>query len=455
MNCMFLQFTWNRQKNLFVALIAVVLIIVASGWCETSILAWFSCGDGRTHSCHHRPTRRQRWNTNHQHLTRTSIYYTSNIPFDTTTTKCRSYSRTETTQALALTGETISSSSSPSSDVPLGGDYAGIMATFDIRSGALIPIPRQWVPESLLEWDVIPSILEVLVSENDSMRHTATIVPETGCAVDYLETIHNKDTFVFQRKYLWKFSSQEEATTINSSNSPAMIWTSMYQNDLNSAKACVEVCFAIPLEIHNSKLIDRNNYRSRVSIDLCFNKNDGKVWISNQCQIRIFLERQIDHCMTLSGYRPDKNGGLDAQTVTQWLGPILSSQIVQSWANEPHLQWDWNRNTGASPNGPNLLEQVNHTNSDWVIALNLPGNVTIRYRHTGNEKNKKSSSDTDNLDGVELEIGQVYPHAGLRQVVLHSLYCGTNNANPYVCDSDDNQCKVWVEAGIWGVQEVM
>jgi len=72
----------------------------------------------------------------------------------------------------------------------VGGDYAGLSATFDAH-GKLIPIQEHWIPESLLEWGQAPWCLEVLVSEDvdATTRQTVTILPETGCAVDNLETI--------------------------------------------------------------------------------------------------------------------------------------------------------------------------------------------------------------------------------------------------------------------------
>ena len=49
--------------------------------------------------------------------------------------------------------------------LPLGGDFAGLAATFNPGDGTFIPIPEHLIPESLLEWGQEPKCLEVLVSE--------------------------------------------------------------------------------------------------------------------------------------------------------------------------------------------------------------------------------------------------------------------------------------------------
>ena len=48
----------------------------------------------------------------------------------------------------------------------MGGDYAGLSATFSAITGELIPVPEYLVPKVLLEWGQGPSCLEVIVSED-------------------------------------------------------------------------------------------------------------------------------------------------------------------------------------------------------------------------------------------------------------------------------------------------
>lgn len=97
-------------------------------------------------------------------------------------------------------------------DLFFGGDWAGHSATFDSVTGALIPVPEQLVPESMIEWGQIPSCLEVITSENavdsndenyDSevpkvSRIAVTVMPEVGCGVDNLDTTKQRSTVLLQ-----------------------------------------------------------------------------------------------------------------------------------------------------------------------------------------------------------------------------------------------------------------
>lgn len=77
-----------------------------------------------------------------------------------------------------------------------GGDFAGQYATFSPSNGKVINVPDHLVPEAMIEWGQIPSCLECLVSEDwiveddESVleRTTVTVLPETGCGIDNLET---------------------------------------------------------------------------------------------------------------------------------------------------------------------------------------------------------------------------------------------------------------------------
>jgi len=81
----------------------------------------------------------------------------------------------------------------------LGGEYCGLSATFDSKTGKLVPIPERLVPESLLAWGQVPTALEVLVTEDvrdvrlrEWCRTTRTILPATDCGVDNLQTINEE-----------------------------------------------------------------------------------------------------------------------------------------------------------------------------------------------------------------------------------------------------------------------
>ena len=96
----------------------------------------------------------------------------------------------------------VKAATSAANGFALGGDFAGLTATFDPGDGSFIPVPQHLVPEELLEWGQEPRCLEVLVSEElrseengeDTMaRTTVTVLPATGCAVDNLETVKVED----------------------------------------------------------------------------------------------------------------------------------------------------------------------------------------------------------------------------------------------------------------------
>ena len=91
----------------------------------------------------------------------------------------------------------------------VGGDYAGLLATFSSKTGELISVPEHLVPASMLEWGDIPSSLEILTSEdwlsssnddcNDAKemeRTTITVLPEVGCGIDNLEVIKKIEKFL-------------------------------------------------------------------------------------------------------------------------------------------------------------------------------------------------------------------------------------------------------------------
>ena len=48
----------------------------------------------------------------------------------------------------------------------IGGDYAGLHATFSSDTGELVPIPQHLVPRSMIEWGDIPNSFDTLVSED-------------------------------------------------------------------------------------------------------------------------------------------------------------------------------------------------------------------------------------------------------------------------------------------------
>lgn len=96
--------------------------------------------------------------------------------------------------------------SNPYTSGILGGDYAGLSATFSSKTGELVPVPEHLVPDSMIEWGEIPQSLETLSSEDwsaeggtasttDLERTTITVLPEVGCGVDNLEVTKRSESF--------------------------------------------------------------------------------------------------------------------------------------------------------------------------------------------------------------------------------------------------------------------
>lgn len=108
--------------------------------------------------------------------------------------------------ALMMSSASSSTPSSPASTTVadiVGGDYAGLSATFSSSSGALVPVPDHLVPQSMLDWGDIPSYFEVLTSEDwtpskcgDGLERTSiTVLPEVGCGIDNLEVVKRKEEY--------------------------------------------------------------------------------------------------------------------------------------------------------------------------------------------------------------------------------------------------------------------
>ena len=295
---------------------------------------------------------------------------------------------------------------------PLGGDYAGIMATFDAHTGKLIPIPEHYIPQSLLEWGQVPSALEVLVSEVEHQslasttptttsrlnrnlepilmkRQCLTILPETGCGVDNLETVQEDEPeLVLHRDF-------------------ASSWSSRTKNNQQQSFR-IETVFGLVIGGDVDKNEQQQNpYRSRISIDLALvAQTNNESRIIQPTQIRIYLERQIQTKST--GGTVAKGGGLDGQRVARWMGPILSSRSMQSFAE-------------IAPSGTSSTEQFKDSNDDdisdaVVHTVTLPANVTVQYIR-----------DATRPSTLSVAMGQVDSSQGSREWVIHHLAVQSGN----------------------------
>lgn len=307
---------------------------------------------------------------------------------------------------------------------PFGGDYAGLMATFDAHTGKLIPVPEHYIPQSLLEWGQVPSALEVLVSEEEHeskatttttttrlhyepilmKRQSLTILPETGCGVDNLETIQEDEPeLVLDRK----FSSSWSSGTTNNQQQSFRIETAF------------GLLFSDDDENKNEQQQHQNPYRSRICIDLALvsHANNGSTSIQ-PTQIRIYLERQIQTNST--GGTAAKGGGLDAQRVARWMGPNLSSRSIQSFAETaPSCTGSTKQNmTRSDDDISDAVVCVPSPNSAQVLVhtVSLPANATVQYIR-----------DSARPTTLSVAVGQVDSIQGSRQWVIHHLAVQSGN----------------------------
>ena len=210
----------------------------------------------------------------------------------------------------------------------LGGDFAGLDATFNPSDGKLIPIPVHLVDESLLEWGQEPKCLETLVSEDlaedlsTMERNSIVILPSTGCAVDNLETM-----------------KKTEKADISSSDVEGDVVGIQYETD----DKCYRVESIFGME---------DGYRMRVVLDLT---TCEEILLTPKSPVHLHYERRTSEEST-GGTRAD-GGGLDGRTVTGLLGPELSK--AKTFAEDR----------------PREKTQ----DSDGIRHIGLPGNITISY----------------------------------------------------------------------------
>lgn len=210
----------------------------------------------------------------------------------------------------------------------MGGDFAGLAATFNPGNGAFIPVPTHLVPETLLEWGQEPKCLEILVSEetiHDSLlRNTITVLPSTGCSIDNLETIRVDDEIDLSSKY---------------GKGTNMVGLQYQVGNKNGALR-LETLFG---------MVD--GYRMRVLLDVIPSASTFAV----QSPMVLALERRTN-TVSSSGTIAD-GGGLDGRTVSMLLGEKLRQS--KTFADDMPLE--------------------NNYENDGIIHVNFPGNVSVAY----------------------------------------------------------------------------
>jgi hypothetical protein len=238
----------------------------------------------------------------------------------------------------------------------LGGDFAGLSATFNPMDGKFIPLPEYLVPEALLEWGQEPKCLEVLVSESfiqDTFeRNSVTVLPTIGCGIDNLETMKKNEVVDLDKHEIF-FKPDKNGGVISLD----------HQSGEKSFR--FETIFGMK---------DKN--RMRVILDLV--KSDTS--LIPKSPLVLALERKTSD--DSSGGTIADGGGLDGRTVSQLLGPELA-QSKTFVEEDPTID-------ASSPG------------DDGETKLCLPGNISISYTLLGEEKWRFAV--IHEQDGVKREV---------------------------------------------------
>lgn len=241
-----------------------------------------------------------------------------------------SFSRTSKADLLMSYGQDfenlIEAAALSGNQYVLGGDFAGKAATFNPADGTLIEIPDYLIPKALTEWGQAPKCLDVLVSEDideESLaRSTITVLPDTGCSIDNLETVKVADDIDLST--LWGEGSNVVALQYSTSDEELR----------------VETIFGM-----------EKGYRMRVAIDLVPHNTVFAI----QSPMALVLERRTS--ASSSGGTIADGGGLDGRTVSILLGERLRKSATFA-EQEP-------------------LEECYE--SEGIQFVSLPGNVSIAY----------------------------------------------------------------------------
>lgn len=223
----------------------------------------------------------------------------------------------------------IQAATAEANGVAMGGDFAGLAATFNPGDGSLVPIPAHLVPDALLEWGQEPKCLDILVSEESSdgvtmTRHTISVLPGTGCSIDNLETTKVEDTIDLSPTF----------------GRGTNIVGLQYEVGRKKNALRLETVFGMP-----------EGYRMRVILDVIPSATTFAV----QSPMVLALERRTN--TVSSGGTIADGGGLDGRTVSMLLGDLLRRS--KTFVDDQPLD-------GYHENG-----DLKH--------VSLPGNVSIAY----------------------------------------------------------------------------
>ena len=253
--------------------------------------------------------------------------------------------------------------------LPVVGDFAGLSADFT-PSGDLIPIPEHYIPKSLLEWGQEPSCFEVLLSENpDNSRQIVTVLPETGCAIDNMDTLKNEQNI--------EPLNLETTTEDEACPAPRVAVVRDVSTAPATDKVCLEATFWDPTSFEEDMF-----HRTRVLVTLQHDKEDGPSTFKLANPVRIIMERFVTSKST-KGTIAD-GGGLDGQRVSKWLGPYLRKR--HSFAEKP---------SNLAPRSP--------APNDMGTRIMFPGNISLTC---GTRSDAKDSSFFLEICHVSEELDQ-------------------------------------------------
>lgn len=330
-----------------------------------------------------------------------------------------------------MTSNSCTPTSTLTSSSVVGGDYAGLSATFSRNSGALIHVPDHLVPEAMLEWGDVPSYLETLTSENESddgiERTTITVLPEVGCGIDNLETtkkvqVYNADDTECQIYGVEK--EQRQIVTVDRRNP-------RQQFEL-------ETIFQAPNEEVTGDNGEITQYPRRVRIS--FSVDPSKSSLTSDISMQV--ERQISDQPTRGNKwtsEASNSGGLDARTVVSHIGKeiVNGDKFAVKREKEGVDRWDfvadggidtlagkWTQKRTKEGTQATVKEELHRTISDFglepneesdVTTIRLPQNVLIRF---GYKLAVPGESDNIYQCGVETSLFHVVSDKIQRKVVL-------------------------------------
>ncbi|KAL3763685.1 hypothetical protein ACHAW5_004837 [Stephanodiscus triporus] len=337
--------------------------------------------------------------------------------------------RVPSTSALAM-------STAPAAEysVILGGDYAGLHATFSSKCpGGLVPVPERLVPRAMLEWGDIPSCLEALTSEdwtvadtNDEnggggvsvprmFRTVVTVLPEVGCGIDNLEVTRRSEdvaSHALRRFESWGSARDDirgraerrEVAVLNRGSGTALEIETVFQVDSDAADDDDDE--------EDGRTTTRSR-RIRVSLSLDIprrteavaeEEEERDIALSNLIDLRV--ERRVSPHSTRgtawTGPAYD-SGGLDARTVTRTIGrSIVYGDAFAVKKRKGGDEDPWTLDGATDPLGGSWTRTlifparrddddvkaigVLRADADFapgetpsVVALRLPQNIMLRY----------------------------------------------------------------------------